>query len=68
MDGVKVALGNRNDGVGCASMRERSEAVEPWYIRNNEFHAFIFAWYRVLSNRVPVLWCLSPGEGWDAVS
>ena len=28
MDGVKVALGNRNDSGGCASMRERSERVE----------------------------------------
>ena len=28
MDGVKVALGNRNDGGGCATMRERSERVE----------------------------------------
>ena len=28
MDGVKVALGKRNDGGGCASMRERSERVE----------------------------------------
>ena len=29
MVGVKVALGNmRNNGEGCASMRERSERVE----------------------------------------
>ena len=28
MDGVKVALGNRNDGGGCATMRERPERVE----------------------------------------
>ena len=28
MDSVKVALGNRNDGQGCVSMRERSERVE----------------------------------------
>ena len=28
MDGVKVALGKRNDGGGCATMRERSERVE----------------------------------------
>ena len=28
MDGVKVALGNRNDDGGCASMRKRSERVE----------------------------------------
>ena len=28
MDGVKVALGNRNDCGGCATMRERLEIVE----------------------------------------
>ena len=28
MDGVKVALGNRNVGGGCVTMRERSERVE----------------------------------------
>ena len=28
MDGVKVASGNRNDCVGCASMREKSKRVE----------------------------------------
>ena len=28
MDGVKVALENRNDDGGCASIRERSERVE----------------------------------------
>ena len=28
MDDVKVTLGNRNDGGGCASMRERSETVK----------------------------------------
>ena len=28
MYGVKVALGNRGDGGGCATMRERSERVE----------------------------------------
>ena len=33
-----------------------------------EFHAAIFAWPFVLSDRPPVLWCmLSPGEVWDAV-
>ena len=34
----------------------------------NEFHAAIFAWHCVLSNRPPVLRWLSPGEGWDAVT
>ena len=28
MDGVKVALGNRNDGGGCVSIRKRSGRVE----------------------------------------
>ena len=28
MDGVKVALGNRNNGGGCATMSEKSERVE----------------------------------------
>ena len=28
MDGVNVALFNRNDGGGCATMLERSERVE----------------------------------------
>ena len=34
----------------------------------NEFHAAIIAWPCVLSNRPPVLWWLSPGDGWDAVT
>ena len=33
----------------------------------NEFHAAIFSWPCVLSDRPPVLWWLSPGEGRDAV-
>ena len=28
MDGLKVALGNRNDGGGCATMRDRPESME----------------------------------------
>ena len=28
MDGVKMALGNRNDGGGCATRHERPESVE----------------------------------------
>ena len=28
MDGLKLALGNRNDGGGCPSMREMLERVE----------------------------------------
>ena len=33
----------------------------------NEFQVAIFAWPCVLSDRPPVLWWLSPGEGRDAV-
>ena len=71
MDGwCEVGLGQqRNDGGGCASMREGSERVEsPGTYIINEFHAAIFAWPCVLSDRPPVLWWLSPGERWDAVT
>ena len=60
MDGVKVALGNRGMTVG--------KSGEPWYICNDEFHAAIFAWHCVLSDRPTVLWCLSPRERSDAVT
>ena len=30
----------------------------------NEFHEAIFARPCVVSDRIPVLWWLSPGEGW----
>ena len=33
----------------------------------NEFHAGNFALASVLSDHPPMLWWLSPGEGWDAV-
>ena len=43
MDGEKVALGQRNDGGGCASMRERSEEWRALvHMQLNEFHAAIF--------------------------
>ena len=47
-----------NDGGGCAAMREMSERVEipGTYVT---FHAAIFAWTCVLSDRSPVLWWLS---------
>ena len=40
MDGVKVALSNRNDGGGCASMRKRSERVESpgTYVSRGHFY------------------------------
>ena len=34
----------------------------------NKFHAAIFAWPCVLSDRPPVLCWLSPGEGWDVAA
>ena len=71
MDDVKVALGNRGmtAGGGCATMRERSERVEsPGTYVLNEFHAAIFARHCVLSDRPPMLWWLSHGEGRDAVT
>ena len=34
----------------------------------NEFHTAIFARHFVLSDRPPVLWWLSHGEGRDAVT
>ena len=63
MDGVKVALGNRGMTVEAAR--------QFWYTsftELNAFHESIFAWPCVLSDRPPVLWWLSPGEGWDAVT
>ena len=56
----------RNDGGGCASMRKRVESISTcvteWVSRCH------FAWPYVLSDRPPVLWGLSPGESWDAVT
>ena len=71
MDDVKVALGNRGMTVEaarqCAKDRKEWRAlVQLTYL--NEFHVAIFAWPFVLSDRPPVLWWLSPGEGWDAVT
>ena len=34
----------------------------------NELHEAIFAWHCVLSDRPPVLWWLSHGEGSNAAS
>ena len=66
MDGVKVALGNRNNGGGCAKDRKEWRALV--HISLNEFHAAIFAWPCDLSDRSPMLWWLSHGEGRDAVT
>ena len=70
MDGVKVALGNRSMTVAtapqCAKGRKVWRALVHMYL--NEFHAAMFVLPCVLSNHPPVLWWLSPGEGWDAVT
>ena len=70
MDGVKVALGNRGmtseTACQCAKDRQEWRAMVHKYL--NEFHAAIFPWPCVLSNRNPMLWWLSPGEGGDAVT
>ena len=70
MKGVKVALGNVGMTVEaarqCAKYRKEWRALV--HMELNEFHAAIFAWPCVLLDRPPVLWWLSPGEGWDAVT
>ena len=65
MDGVKVDLGNRGMRQ-CVKDRKEYRALVHMIL--NEFHAAIFASTCVLSDRPPVLWWLSPGEGWDAVT
>ena len=69
MDGVKVALGNREMRVEAAPQcpKDRKEWKALVYILLNEFQAACFAWHCVLSDCTPVLWWLSPGEGRDTV-
>ena len=52
-----------NDSEGCA--KERRAVMHMLLI---EFHAAIFALPCVLSDGPPVLWWLSPGEGWVAIA
>ena len=66
MDGVKVALGNRSNGGGCAIDMKESSALVHMYL--NQFHAAIFACPCDISDHPPMLWWLSSGEGWDAVT
>ena len=69
MDGVKVALGNRGMTVEarqCAKDRKEWRALV--HMELNAFDAAIFAWPGVLSDRPPLLWWLSHGEGRDAVT
>ena len=65
MDGVKVALGNR--GMTVEAARQCAKDRKAWRPLN-EFHAAIFAWPCVLSDRPPMLWWLSHEEGRDAVT
>ena len=69
MDGVKVALGNRRMTVEAARQcaKDRKEWRALVHMLQNKFHAAIFAWPCVLSDRPPVLWWLSHIEGRDAV-
>ena len=71
IDGVKVALGNRGMTVEaarrCAKDWKELRALAGTYVID-EFHDAIFAWPCVLSDRPPMLWWLSHGEGRDAVT
>ena len=68
MDGVKVALGNR--GMTVEAARQCAKDRKAWralvHMLLNEFNAAMFACHCVLSNRPPMLWRLSHGEGRDA--
>ena len=63
MYGVKMAL--RNRGMTVLLQKEWSALL---HMQLNEFNAGIFAWPSVLSDSPSVLWWLSPGDGWDAVT
>ena len=55
--------------VLCVKARKIGKSGELWYIRKwMSFTRRFFAWPCDLSDRSPVLWWLSPGEGWDAVT
>ena len=53
MDGVKVALGNR--GMTVEAARQCAKDEKEWRALVH-FHAAIFAWPCVLSDRPPELW------------
>ena len=55
MDGVKVALGNRGVTMEAACAKDRKEWRAVVHMSLNEFHAAIFAWPCVLSDRPPML-------------
>ena len=69
MDGLKVALGSRGMTVETSRQwKERKEWSALVHMFLNEFHAAIFAWRCVLSDRPPMVWWLSPREEFDAVT
>ena len=70
VDGVKVALDNTGMMVEASRQgaKDRKEWIATVHMQLNEFHPAIFAWPCVLSDRTPVLWWLSTGEGWHAVT
>ena len=63
-------LGNRGMTVEAARQcaKDRKEWRALVHMSLNEFHAAIFVWHCVLSDRPPVLWWLSPGEGRGVVT
>ena len=65
MDGVKMALSNR--GMTVEAPRQCAKDRKEWRALD-EFHAAIFTWLCVISDRPPVLWWLSLGDFWDAVT
>ena len=70
MDGVKGAFGNRGMMVEASQQcaKDRKECRAMVHMELNNFHTASFPYPCVLSNRPPILWWLSPGEGWDAVT
>ena len=70
MYGVKVSLGIRGMAVDAARQRakDRKESRALVHMKLNEFHGSNFAWPYIVLDGPPGLWCLSPGEGWDAVT
>ena len=70
MDGVKVTLSNR--GMTVEAPRQCAKDRKEWralvHLSLNEFHAVVYAWHCVLLDHPPVLWWLSPGEWWDAIT
>ena len=65
MERVMVYLGNRGMMVEAARRcaKDRKEWRAMVHMLLNEFHEVIFAFPCVLSDRPPVLWWLSAGEG-----